>query len=234
MRIRSIRPEFFKHDILATLEPLTRILFVGLWCMADVAGRLEDRPKRIKAEVLPYDDCDVAAMLEQLSASGFIVRYAVDGLHVIQIPAFRKHQRISGKESGTTSDYPEQPVKQPGSNGEAPGCPVLGREGKGERGNNSPSLSPPPDDLGEPTEDEFLTFTRTLGVPDSFARNKYHGKLQNGFGKRWKPFANQVEIWYRESLHKFPQPVLVPKKDLPIHTETAIDRQVRELREGKQ
>jgi len=36
---------------------LARLLYPGLWMLADREGRLEDRPLRIKAEILPYDTC---------------------------------------------------------------------------------------------------------------------------------------------------------------------------------
>lgn len=91
MRARNIKPGFFKNDRLAELNPFTRILFAGLWCMADRAGRLEDRPKRIKAEVLPYDDWDVDAALSTLDGE-FIKRYSVDGNQFIQILHFSDHQ----------------------------------------------------------------------------------------------------------------------------------------------
>ena len=38
-----------------------RLLFVGLWTIADRNGRLEDRPKRIRAELFPYDEIDADA-----------------------------------------------------------------------------------------------------------------------------------------------------------------------------
>ena len=53
MRARNLKPGFFKNDALAECDPLARILFEGLWCMADREGRLECHPKRIKAEILP-------------------------------------------------------------------------------------------------------------------------------------------------------------------------------------
>lgn len=43
--------------------------------MADRDGRLEDRPKRIRAEVLPYDDGNVDSLLSELHQAGFILRY---------------------------------------------------------------------------------------------------------------------------------------------------------------
>ena len=92
MRTRNIKPGFFKNDELAEIEPLGRLLFAGLWCMADREGRLCDRPKRIKVEILPYDDCDVDALLNQLASKGFIVRYKVNDEAYIQIVNFSKHQ----------------------------------------------------------------------------------------------------------------------------------------------
>ena len=105
-RSRNLKPSFFLDDELAELNPLTRILFCGLWCVADRVGRLRDRPKRIKAEVLPYDDYDVDSALSALVNSGHILRYAVDNVAYIQIVNFEKHQRPHIKE--TASTIPEQ------------------------------------------------------------------------------------------------------------------------------
>lgn len=125
MRIRSIKPEYFKHDGLGSLSPVTRILFIGLWCMADCAGRLEDRPKRIKVEVLPYDDVEIEKPLTELAVAGFIIRYSVGDQSFIEIPSFQRHQRITGKEADTESRFPacqnKKPGKQRGNNGAAKG-----------------------------------------------------------------------------------------------------------------
>lgn len=136
MRIRTIKPEFFKHDVVASLNPLTRLLFVGLWCMADCAGRLEDRPARIKVEVLPYDsDADVDAMLDALHDVGLIVRYRADETGCIQVASFRAHQRITGKEAETVSRFPvptpETTGKHSGNNGETTWKQLGRQEGKG-------------------------------------------------------------------------------------------------------
>jgi hypothetical protein len=91
-RARNIKPGFFKNDRLAECDPLARLLFAGLWCEADREGRLEDRPKRIKIECLPYDECDANALLAQLEHAGFIARYTVNEFQYIQILEFKKHQ----------------------------------------------------------------------------------------------------------------------------------------------
>lgn len=97
-RMRTIKPGFFQNDVLAEVEPLGRILFAGLWTIADRAGRLEDRPKRIKIEILPYDNCDVDGLLDDLASKGFITRYESGGTRYIQINNFGKHQSPHQKE----------------------------------------------------------------------------------------------------------------------------------------
>jgi hypothetical protein len=109
-RARNIKPGFFMDDVLAEIEPLGRILFAGLWCIADREGRLEDRPKRIKAEVLPYDECDADDLLEQLNSKGFIIRYEVDGQRYIQVTKFTKHQNPHVNEK--PSEIPEPPTSE--------------------------------------------------------------------------------------------------------------------------
>lgn len=92
MRARLLKPGLFLNETLAEVPPLGRLLFEALWCLADRDGRVEDRPRRIKAEVLPYDDADADALLNDLAHAGFILRYEVDGLRCIQIVNFTKHQ----------------------------------------------------------------------------------------------------------------------------------------------
>ena len=107
-RARNIKPGFFSNDVLAECEPLARLLFAGLWTTADREGKLEDRPKRIKAELLPYDDCNIDALLDALHSKGFILRYSVENQQLIQILAFTKHQNPHKNEVHSTLPQPEQ------------------------------------------------------------------------------------------------------------------------------
>lgn len=117
-RSRNIKPSIMDNEELAELGALHRLLFIYLWMLADREGRLEDRPKRIAAQALPYDrSADVDAMLNDLQASGFVSRYKVDGAGVIQVLAFAKHQTphvreaassLPAEEQGTTKEQPRQ------------------------------------------------------------------------------------------------------------------------------
>lgn len=95
MRARNLKPSFFKNEDLAKCSFPARLLFSGLWCLADRDGKLEERPLRIKAELFPFDQVDVVSLLSELEAANtadpLIIRYVVDGKRYIKIPSFRKH-----------------------------------------------------------------------------------------------------------------------------------------------
>jgi len=110
-RIRSIKIGFFQNEELAALSPHHRLMFAGLWLLADRDGRLEDRPKRIGAELFPYEDIDALRLLADLAGAGFIQRYSETGRQFIQVIGFSKHQRPHPKE--LPSVIPKPPSAEP-------------------------------------------------------------------------------------------------------------------------
>jgi hypothetical protein len=101
MRIRTIKPEFFTHEGIfdAELEsglPL-RIAFIGLWCAADREGRFRWEPRRLKVQILPYEDVDFSEVMDSLEQFGFIKRYGEGQFGCI--PTFASHQCINQRES---------------------------------------------------------------------------------------------------------------------------------------
>ncbi|MFZ2447380.1 MAG: hypothetical protein WAW37_13565 [Syntrophobacteraceae bacterium] len=119
MRARNIKPGFFKNEDLSECDPLARILFAGLWCMADRKGRLEYRPKRIKAELLPYDSCEVVELLQQLECKGFLICYKVSNSEIsyIQVVNFTKHQNPHRAEKKSTIPAPGENRSCPADSG---------------------------------------------------------------------------------------------------------------------
>lgn len=91
-RSRNIKPGFFKNEDLADLGPYVQLLFAGLWTLADREGILEDRPRRIKADIFPHYDFDVNGGLTLLHRFGFVRRYKVNDKPYIHIVEFAKHQ----------------------------------------------------------------------------------------------------------------------------------------------
>ncbi|MFQ6309898.1 hypothetical protein [Lysobacter capsici] len=108
-RARNIKPGFFKNELLVELPFEYRLLFVGLWTMADREGRMEDRPTKIRMELFPADAVDVDAGLKALHDNGFILRYEAEGKRLIQVLAWGKHQNPHVKEAKSTLPAPCEP-----------------------------------------------------------------------------------------------------------------------------
>lgn len=171
-RARNIKPGFFTSDDLADCEPLARILFAGLWCWADREGRIEERPKKIKAEILPYDRCDVEKLLCQLAEKRFILRYEVEGSKYIQVQNFHKHQNPHVKEQPSTIPPPESPVLEQGLPDSSPANSGTSRADSLSLDSLIPhpspdSLNPVPgtDPEPDPSIDDFVSsWNKTPGV----------------------------------------------------------------------
>jgi len=125
-RIRYLKPEFFEDEHLAELPYWVRLLFAGMWNIADKAGRLEDRPKKIKIKVFPYDDkidiengLNLLAKKKQDSERPFIIRYSVNDEKYIQIISWDKHQKPHHTEK--ESEIPEAPIIKGTVNGKENG-----------------------------------------------------------------------------------------------------------------
>jgi hypothetical protein len=229
MRIRTIKPEFFKDEELATLEPLDRLLFIGLWCLADANGVGEYRPARIKAEVLPYDFSDVSQMLPRLSLGNWVRKFTVDGREYYAIRNWTKHQRISGKEAASGARYPLPPSdlwtgeateKQPGNTREATGKHPGAQEQGMENGINLSLFAREGDvplfDTRMPTAAEVETYAETLCYRiDGQAFLDHYGAA--GWKHKGQPIADWralVRTWKRREEERGYQAKIRPARRL--------------------
>jgi hypothetical protein len=65
-------------DDLSLCSPLARVLFIGLLYKYNCDEINVNSFRRIKAEILPYDDCDMFLLFEELAKNGLIHRQDVD------------------------------------------------------------------------------------------------------------------------------------------------------------
>ena len=105
-RARNIKPGFFINDDLGDIEPLGRLLFVGMWTIADYKGDFEWREKRVKAQLLPYDNCDITKLAINLDQSGFIRFYSVQDKLYCRVVNFCTHQNPHKNERDKGSEIP--------------------------------------------------------------------------------------------------------------------------------
>lgn len=99
MRARTVRPGHCDDESLFDLPLIVRHLYLLLPMLADRAGRLEDRPRWIKAKLLRADSCNVNRALRLLEAAGKLIRYEVDGRRYLQLTDFAVDQRPHPKEA---------------------------------------------------------------------------------------------------------------------------------------
>lgn len=99
---RFIKAEFFTDIDMGELQPLCRLFYVGLWTQADKRGVLEDRPRQLKARVMPYDDFDAEVAITELVGRGKLIRYKVGDKRYLQVASWKKNQstHASEKDSG--------------------------------------------------------------------------------------------------------------------------------------
>ena len=111
-RIRTIKPEFFLHEELYDSEAATglplRLAFAGLWTQADREGRFVWRPRKLKTQILPYDEIDFSRVLDALATRGFVLKYSVNGIEYGCIPSFSSHQLVNHRESASLLPSPEE------------------------------------------------------------------------------------------------------------------------------
>jgi uncharacterized protein YlbG (UPF0298 family) len=106
-RARNIKPAFFQNEDLAELKPIERLAFIAMWTVADYRGCIEYRAKRLKVQLLPYDNCDIDTIVTNLEQSRFITTYNVNGQNYIKILNFEKHQNPHPNEKKAGSTIPD-------------------------------------------------------------------------------------------------------------------------------
>lgn len=134
-RIRTIKPDFFRHEALYEAERATglplRVAFAGLWTAADREGRFRWAPRQLKLDCLPYDDVDFSSVLDALERYGFVRRYEVGGVTYGEVPSWHAHQAINQREAQS----------------KIPAPPEQGSRDAGDANNNAPSVSSPAYDV---------------------------------------------------------------------------------------
>lgn len=194
-RIRSIKPEFFRHGRLFDAEresglPL-RIAFAGLWTSADREGRFRWEPRELKLDCLPHDDVDFSRVLDALETRGFIVKYTQNDEVFGFIPSWNIHQVVNNKEAPSKLPNPQDclvltraarvpdasPTRDNLFQGER-----KGREGKGKDTATQPaSPSVSPLDFKREVFTRGISYLTANGVKDPHARS-FLAMLRKQFG----------------------------------------------------
>jgi len=100
MRIRSIKPEFWRSDDITQLPRELRLLFIGLWSYVDDNGVGVDDYRQIAADLFALDE-DLGEVREfireglaRLSRGSLITRYQVGGKSYLHVTTWARHQKV--------------------------------------------------------------------------------------------------------------------------------------------
>jgi hypothetical protein len=94
-RIRSVHPGLFTDEAFMQASPLAKVLIIGLWTECDDYGAFEWKPITLKAKILPADNCDAVALLDELASASLdmIKAYEIGGKRYGVVRNFRRWQR---------------------------------------------------------------------------------------------------------------------------------------------
>lgn len=152
-RIRTIKPEFFTSDDICSLSALARLLYVGLWCEADRAGRLVWMPRVFKRRYLPDDACDIDSLADELLKRGLVELY---GEGLAHIPTFSRHQHVNPREASSKLPAPDHDASaRVGDASERARDAQGGREGNGEGREGEGSVARPLSPDWTPDEEDL-------------------------------------------------------------------------------
>ena len=200
-RSRNIKPAFFENDLLAECSPLARLLFAGLWCLADRNGVLEDRRRRIKAQILPYDDCNIVELVDELIERKFVQKIKREGVDYLWVVEFQKHQNPHRNEESKHFDPNSEPLapKPEGSGADTEDAP--------EQHPSDPadSLLLIDDSLSLNDEGGSSESDQTTATPDDVlaAFNKAFGQQARMTDARRKTLTTRLkETWWRTNWQK--------------------------------
>jgi hypothetical protein len=106
MRIRQVKPSFFKDARMAELSPAVRLTYIGLWMLADDGGYYRWDVSEAGLELYGYEgrgrrERDVTAHLDKLVSAGRVERFP-DCDHIF-VPHLTDHQRFGGPTKRVTT-----------------------------------------------------------------------------------------------------------------------------------
>lgn len=225
VRIRTVKPEVYRHEKLYDLEKKTglpvRLFWIGLFAVCDREGRFKWRPGSIKLDILPFDIVDVSLILDELWGAGFITRYRSKTDEFGCIPTFRDHQVINGREAQSKlpawSDQncevltcgPRVTETHVHARGEQKGREGKGTEGKGREA-RVVTLAPVPDKSGSvPTAGRPLNLSEPVNPQNEI---ELLNLLPRHVLEKWSRLHPDAEFLNRELIKAFGYYRLNPRK----------------------
>lgn len=196
MRIRSIKPEFWRSQDISDLSIEDRLLFIGLWSYVDDNGVGVYDEAFITADLFAHDLSRdpietlsrVSTGLKRLRDAGLITLYTHEGKAYLYINTWTDHQRVNNPNKPryptptSANESLSTPKVDPKEN-LPPGTGEQGSRGAGEQGNSSKH------DSDEPRK----TKVKTAGYSKEFENWWKHYPIKSGKKRAYPAFKRALK-----------------------------------------
>lgn len=110
-RKRMIDPSIWINEDFGTLTNLAKLVFIGLFSIADDEGRGKASPAYIKAVLFPYNDdlrvADIEKALSEISSKMSVIFYSCDENKYYTLTSWNKWQKIDKPSESSIPAYEE-------------------------------------------------------------------------------------------------------------------------------
>lgn len=180
-RIRTIKPDFWKHEDLSEMPPETHMMAAALLNYADDEGYFNANPKLVKADCCPLreDSTNVRRSLEQLYLIGYIdLGECEDGKRWGRVRKFCEHQRVDRPRDSKIKDLNIEWESSTKNRRRIDEGSAL--EGNGMEGNGSNTSGKP-----DPCRTVFEYWQEVMGHPkaklDDKRKRRVSARLKDGY-----------------------------------------------------
>lgn len=163
-RIRTIKPEFWRDELLAGVSPEAALLAIGLLNHCDDEGYFNANPKLVESDVFPLRTLSITTtvLLRELSDIGYIEVFSgTDGKTYGKVANFEKHQVINKKTPSKIKDLCELPYDYGSPTEPLPTGKERKGSGKEMEKERKATVVATPEGVSQSVWDDFVKHRRT-------------------------------------------------------------------------
>lgn len=115
-RKRMIDPNIWQSEDFSKLSTLGKLVFIGLFSLADDEGRGRCNPVYLKSTLFPYEEgirsADIDKTLSEISSNMSVIFYSYDGSSYYSLLSWNTFQKIDRPSESKIPEYDENTMKR--------------------------------------------------------------------------------------------------------------------------
>ena len=115
-RKRMIDPNIWQSEDFSRLSTLAKLVFIGLFSLADDEGRGRCNPVYLKSSLFPYEEgirsADIDKTLSEISSNMSVVFYSCDGSNYYSLYNWNTWQKIDRPSESKIPEYDKETMKE--------------------------------------------------------------------------------------------------------------------------